>query len=60
MVNVRLDLAHSYSKKYFDLFAPWENEQLACIHDYLLGTIAPGLTPFNTFIMSFPTDWNSI
>lgn len=35
--------------KYFAHFAPWENEQLACIHDYLfefvdLGMISSSLT----------------
>jgi hypothetical protein len=28
---------------YFAHFAPWENEQLACINDYLLRIITPGL-----------------
>lgn len=31
-------------EKYFQHFAPWENEQLCCIHDYLLRIITPGLT----------------
>ncbi|KAL3491189.1 hypothetical protein BJX62DRAFT_237427 [Aspergillus germanicus] len=29
------------SFEYFALFSAWENEQLACIHDYLLRVIAP-------------------
>lgn len=31
-------------EEYFAHFAPWENEQLACIHDYLLLLITPGST----------------
>lgn len=31
-------------EKYFQHFAPWENEQLCCIYDYLLRIITPGLT----------------
>ncbi|KAJ5578184.1 uncharacterized protein N7459_007148 [Penicillium hispanicum] len=31
---------------FFSLFAPWENEQLACIHDYLLRIVKPVLEGF--------------
>ena len=39
-------------KSYFAHFAPWENEQLACIHDYLLNIITPGSTslPFQVYV----------
>lgn len=31
--------------EYYNYFVPWENEQLACIRDYLFKTITPGLSP---------------
>lgn len=31
--------------EYYNFFVPWENEQLACIRDYLFKTITPGLRP---------------
>lgn len=31
-------------EEYFPRFAPWKNEQLACIHDYLLRIMRPGST----------------
>ncbi|KAJ6024278.1 hypothetical protein N7540_005075 [Penicillium herquei] len=35
---------------FFKRFAPWENEQLACVHDFLLDELEPGMiasSPFN-------------
>jgi hypothetical protein len=29
-------------EEFFMDFAPWENEQLACVHDYLVRVISPG------------------
>lgn len=43
MIPINAD--HDQRDSYFSQFAPWEIEQLACIHDYLLGTITPGLFP---------------
>ena len=37
---------HDQQHEYFAHFAPWENEQLACIHDYLLLVITPGSNTF--------------
>lgn len=28
---------------FFERFAPWENEQLACVHDFLLDELKPGM-----------------
>lgn len=30
---------------FFSCFSPWENEQLACIHDYLFRVVSPGMYP---------------
>lgn len=27
---------------FFSNFSPWENEQLTCVHDYLIRLLAPG------------------
>ena len=35
-LNDQLDL-------FFNRFAPWENEQLACVHDFLLDELKPGI-----------------
>ena len=35
--------AHEQRKVFFDKFSPWENEQLGCIHDFLVQEIT---TPF--------------
>lgn len=41
---IPIDADHDQREAYLAHFAPWENEQLACIHDYLLEIIAPGLS----------------
>lgn len=28
---------------FFSNFSPWENEQLACVHDYLVQAVSPGM-----------------
>ena len=38
---------------FFDKFSPWENEQLGCIHDYLIEEITP---PF-TDVAKHDIDW---
>ncbi len=38
---------------FFDMFAPWENEQLGCIHDYLIEEIT---VPFND-VAEHDVDW---
>lgn len=40
---IPIDADDDQREAYFAYFAPWENEQLACIHDYLLEVITPGL-----------------
>lgn len=32
---------------FFERHAPWEKEQLACVHDYLLEQLSPGISPFS-------------
>jgi len=37
---------------FFSHFSPWENEQLACIHDYLARLVAPGMYPYHRPLIS--------
>lgn len=41
---------------FFDKFAPWENEQLGCIHDYLIEEIT---IPFNE-VAKHDVDWGEL
>lgn len=34
---------------FFERFSPWENEQLACVHDYLMHKITPGTSVLTAF-----------
>ena len=34
---------------FFGCFSPWENEQLACVHDYLFRAVSPGMD--ETFLL---------
>ena len=40
--NIPIRPSDAQRKVYFAHFAPWENEQLACIQDYLHGVMTPG------------------
>ncbi|KAI3323322.1 hypothetical protein HD806DRAFT_544087 [Xylariaceae sp. AK1471] len=42
-------------KLFFDKFAPWENEQLGCIHDFLFRIISPA---FNDLV-EHDVDWGA-
>lgn len=41
---------------FFDMFSPWENEQLGCIHDYLIEEIT---VPFND-VAEHDVDWGEL
>lgn len=41
---------------FFDRFSPWENEQLSCIHDYLIEEIT---APFND-VAEHDVDWGEL
>lgn len=36
------DLRREQKLLFFSKFAPWENEQLGCVHDFLVETVSPG------------------
>ena len=47
--------AHEQRKVFFDKFSPWENEQLGCIHDFLVQEIT---TPFRD-VAKHDVEWGS-
>lgn len=42
VLPVRLRFYREQQRLFFTNFAPWENEQLGCVHDFLVSTITPG------------------
>jgi hypothetical protein len=49
--NYRFDISEQ-RRLFFSHFSPWENEQLACIHDYLARLVAPGMYPYHRPLIS--------
>ncbi len=43
--DFKMSVANGQGGHHFRGFAPWENEQLACIRDYLYGVIVDGMSP---------------
>lgn len=41
-IGAELPIRVEQNKLFFACFAPWENEQLGCIHDFLVRAVSPG------------------
>jgi hypothetical protein len=48
---------HERGDLFFSKFAPWENEQLACVHDFLFRAVCPGACL--RWLLGFAADSNS-
>ena len=58
--DFKMSVANGQGGHHFRGFAPWENEQLACIRDYLHGVIVDGMSPLLCAFRDYTADRYSI